>query len=118
MTFKIETQVRNGPDCSFGKYERDDGLKIVLSSFTRAERFYRHTKVSVWAVEDEAALNYLVDSQSDMLDALFLSYPDLWETLNDEIEECRAGLKAGAAKSSATAETGPAAPGNSLGIVF
>ena len=118
MTFKIETEAASGPDFGFGVVESDEALRIDLSNFTRAERFQRQAKIAVWAVEDETALDDYINAQSEMMDALYLAYPDLWTVLNENIEECRIGLRASAATPSAQADTGQAEPANSLGIKF
>lgn len=120
MTFKIDTGGSgwDGPNFSFGKIEDDENLQIDLSNYTRAERFKRQTLATVWGVDTEEGLTEYMDGKSAMLDALFLAYPDMWDEIQEQEQECRDGLKAGAANASASADTDPAEPGNSLGIKF
>lgn len=124
MTFAIDTGASTEPDVRLGDFPEYQSLSeraapapfsgIITAEFAR--EFTNSTISEVWSVGDATDLDRLTSERDLLLEALFLAYPDLWDEIDEALDECRASLSA--ANPSAQADTDPAAPGNSLGITF
>lgn len=103
--FQIDTGNQNKPAIgSFGAPSEHYGNGVVtLTDPVRAERFMRHTITAVWAVNDAADLDLIQAEHDEMLESLYLNFPDYWEKVDEAFDECRA-IFAGAAKPSAQAD--------------
>ena len=116
MTFQIDTGAKERSTDWHAEIKQDGGFAIDLSNWTRADRFKRQTIEAIWGVGDAADLDALTSDKDMELEALFLSHPDLWDEIDEALDECRAGFSA--AQPSAQADTVLAEPANSLGIEF
>ena len=108
MTFQIDTGQRHSPNF-YEEVKRDEGFAMDMSDWTRADRFKRQTIEAIWSSGDAADLDIITAQKDIELEALFLSHPDMWDEIEEALDECRAGFRA---------SSGPAEPGNSLGIKF
>lgn len=121
--FKIDTgnaskiEGWDGPSFGMGSDAGDEGLRIDLSDWTRADRFKRQTLAGIWEQETTDDLAAFMDCRSVMMDALFLAHPDMADEITEQEQDCRVQMQA-AQTNSAKADPHRAAPGNSLGISF
>lgn len=116
MTFSIDTG--NDPYIPLAKSASvDEGQSISLSNGQRAERLHRQIIENIEACDSIEILEEYLAAEDLLLDAFYMDRPEYWAIIDDVKDTQFACLSAGE-KRSANADTDPAEPGNSLGIIF
>lgn len=98
--------------------EIDETLSVNLSNGMRAERLHRQIIDNIWLHETSLELEAYWGAESVIIDALWLSWPDMFEAVKDAYETQLSILRDCERKPLAKADPGLAVPTNSLGIVF
>jgi len=112
MSFTVDTGQKFPDTKRISGFTFRDARIDFTNRAQHAERFHRQIIENIEAQEDVDELDRYVADEDQIIDALFLAYPEYAAAIQTAHEEHRAILKAGAeCERRLTAKSGPAEPG-------